>query len=340
MSEAGAECDLIIDADYDLGLHIGSLFIVGAFSLLGTAIPFIFKKYFSMSSLLFQSAKLMGAGVILSTAFNHMLVASFENLTSPCSGIEFGALAGVCALIGVLFTLIVQLIASETLSSLVSEQETHSAASTLKDGHGMSKASRESIVEIGESSALDDSCDKGHIHPTNVDSGHDHSHGGVIAHSNRVTAYLLELGIALHSVIIGIALGLARDEFVSLFIALVFHQFFEGIGLSSVVAEADFGKKWIAVGLVVFYTISTPIGVAIGIGIHDSLNENAQDYVVTQGVLDGLCAGILIYDAMVNILIPHFNGMNYRHSSFYGKVAHLTALVIGSSVMAIIAIWA
>jgi zinc transporter 1/2/3 len=306
-----------------------------------------------MSSLIFQSAKLMGAGVILSTAFNHMLVASFENLTSPCSGIDYAALAGVCALMGVLFTLIVQLVASETLSSTVSKNDVGSDASKLNNFGDKSKASHqinraddnsctgnENIVEIGDSSVQDDSCAKGHTHSEQLDSGHDHSHGGVIAHSNHVTAYLLEFGIALHSVIIGVALGLARDEFISLFIALVFHQFFEGIGLSSVVAEAAFSKKWISYGLVAFYTISTPIGIAIGIGLNNSLNGNAQDYVVTQGVLDGLCAGILIYDAMVNILIPHFNGKNYRHSSFYGKFIHLTALVIGSAIMAIIGMWA
>ena len=337
MSETVDDCQLDIEANYDLNLHIGSLFIVGAFSFLGTMVPLVFKRYFSMSSLIFQSAKLMGAGVILSTAFNHMLVASFENLTSPCSGIDFAGLAGVCALMGVLFTLIVQLVASETLSSAVSKNEVGSKAKVADDN---SCGGNENIVELGDSSVQDDLCGKGHTHSEHVDSGHDHSHGGVIAHSNRVTAYLLEFGIALHSVIIGVALGLARDEFISLFIALVFHQFFEGIGLSSVVAEAEFGKKWIGIALVAFYTISTPIGIAMGIGLNNSLNGNAQDYLVTQGVLDGLCAGILIYDAMVNILIPHFNGKNYRHSSFYGKFIHLTALVIGSAIMAIIGMWA
>ena len=277
MSEASEDCQLNIDANYDLGLHIGSIFVIGAFSFLGTVIPLVLKKYFSMSSLIFQSAKLVGAGVILSTAFNHLLAESFETLTSPCSGIDFFALAGVCALMGVLFTLIVQLIASEALTSVVARQETDSATATLNNGDDLSHnnhtndilngangaSSREveclgdiKIIQIGESAVQDDSCRKIHSHPAHIDSGHDHSHGGLIVHSNRVTAYLLELGIGLHSVLIGISLGLARDEFTSLFIALVFHQFFEGIGLSSVVSEAKFSKKWIAIGLVVFCNFS------------------------------------------------------------------------------------
>ena len=278
------ECVIDLEADYDLAWHIGSVFIIMAFSFMGTTIPFVFKKYFSMSSLIFQSAKLLGAGVILSTAFNHMLTAAFENLVSPCSGIDFPALAGVCALMGVLFTLVVQLIASETLSALVAKKGGKSTPTlnydqvksnnitiikdyTAHEEHPDCIAGLE-IVEIGESAAQDDSCAKEHDKAEDrLDSGHDHSHGGVISHSNRVTAYLLELGIAVHSIIIGIALGVAREEFRSLFIALVFHQFFEGIGLSSVVSEADFKMKWIAVGLVAFCKLN-------GNNIRHCLNSN------------------------------------------------------------------
>ena len=81
--------------------------------------------------------------------------------------------------------------------------------------------------------------------------GHNHSHGGAILHSDSLNAYLLELGIASHSIIIGIALGVARDEFISLFIALVFHQFFEGIALSAVVMEAQM-KKTAVLMMVIF----------------------------------------------------------------------------------------
>ena len=268
------ECNAELSQEYDLAMHIGSVFVIMVFSFLGTTIPFIFKKYFSTSSLIFQSAKLVGSGVILSTAFNHMLTAAFENLSSPCAEIEYGALAGICALIGVLFTLVVQLIASETLSHLVSEEskadkeaindhsQNHSTIKNIineeADSHLNSKNNQclgdINILEIGESSGQDNSCKDVHTHArhTYVDSGHNHSHGGVISHSNRISAYLLEFGIAIHSVIIGVALGVAREEFISLFIALVFHQFFEGIGLSSVISEAEFKKKWMAGILVVF----------------------------------------------------------------------------------------
>lgn len=56
----------------------------------------------------------------------------------------------------------------------------------------------------------------------------------LLSHNHRqITAYVLELGIALHSLIIGLTLGVAADaEFLTLLVALSFHQFFEGFALS------------------------------------------------------------------------------------------------------------
>lgn len=45
----------------------------------------------------------------------------------------------------------------------------------------------------------------------------------------RISTYILEAGVAAHSVIIGITLGVATgSEFTGLLVALLFHQFFEG----------------------------------------------------------------------------------------------------------------
>eukprot|EP00889_Picochlorum_renovo_P006206 jgi/Picre1/33236/NNA_008561.t1 len=55
-----------------------------------------------------------------------------------------------------------------------------------------------------------------------------------------------EVSIGIHSVLIGIALGVtSSSSFVSLFIAIIFHQFFEGIALGS--SASEFGGKLILV---------------------------------------------------------------------------------------------
>jgi zinc transporter 1/2/3 len=54
----------------------------------------------------------------------------------------------------------------------------------------------------------------------------------------QITVWVLEAGVAFHSVIIGITLGtIAGDEFKPLLIALSFHQFFEGFGLDCSMVE-------------------------------------------------------------------------------------------------------
>lgn len=53
-------------------------------------------------------------------------------------------------------------------------------------------------------------------------------------HEHMITTYILEFGIALHSLIIGITLGVTPGtEFITLLIAISFHQFFEGFALSA-----------------------------------------------------------------------------------------------------------
>jgi zinc transporter 1/2/3 len=73
------------------------------------------------------------------------------------------------------------------------------------------------------------SCD--HTHAINMIAGSDSF--GVI-----IKAYMMEISVAIHSVIIGIALGsLAGPDnlapLVALLIAISFHQFFEGLGLGT-----------------------------------------------------------------------------------------------------------
>ena len=50
---------------------------------------------------------------------------------------------------------------------------------------------------------------------------------------------VLEMGIVVHSIIIGISLGTSDslDTIKPLIIALSFHQFFEGIGLGGCIAQ-------------------------------------------------------------------------------------------------------
>ncbi|KAL9267054.1 Zinc transporter 8-like protein [Drosera capensis] len=90
------------------------------------------------------------------------------------------------------------------------------------------------------------------------------------------TVQVLELGIMVHSVIIGIALGASQSLWTikPLMAELVFHQFFEGMGLGGCITQAKFESKAMAI-MAFFFSLTTPLGVAIGIGISNVYSENS-----------------------------------------------------------------
>ncbi|KAJ3041074.1 high-affinity Zn(2+) transporter zrt1 [Rhizophlyctis rosea] len=322
---AGAEtldaCAANFDGEYNKPLHIGAIFIILVFSLTGTMLPIISHRLSSAkkNQLPFHLIKLFGAGVILCTSFVHMFTPATEILTSECLPQvfhDYHAWAGAIALMGVLFTHLFQVL----------------AASFVRDR--LAKSGSETVVT---------SKDAVHVHDDGETGDHaGHNHGLAIEQAEkRIATYALEFGVAIHSVIIGVTLGATRgDDFIPLLIALVFHQFFEGIALASVVIDATYARRGQAIAMVLFYSLTTPLGIAIGVGINESFNANATHALISTGVLEALSAGILVYDALVNIICPHFNGRNYMTSSKFGRILQFFFLWLGAAAMALIGRWA
>ncbi|KAI5332544.1 hypothetical protein L3X38_022673 [Prunus dulcis] len=85
-----------------------------------------------------------------------------------------------------------------------------------------------------------------HVHAT---QGH-HGHGSEELRSSelirhRVISQVLELGILVHSVIVGISLGASQspETIKPLMVALSFHQFFQGMGLGGCISQAKFKPR-------------------------------------------------------------------------------------------------
>ena len=71
--------------------------------------------------------------------------------------------------------------------------------------------------------------------------GHKREHIDPESFAAQMTAlFILEFGVIFHSIFIGLTLAVAGEEFTVLYIVLVFHQSFEGLGLGSRLAVA----KW------------------------------------------------------------------------------------------------
>lgn len=173
----------------------------------------------------------------------------------------------------------------------------------------------------------------GHCHPVNV------IYEDNISLKKVITVYILELGIAIHSIIIGITMGTIEDEatFVSLFVALILHQFFEGIALGSSMTRADImtANKSILMGL--FFSLTTPIGIIIGIEISKSYSNESTESYLTQGIFNAISAGILIYMALIHLIIEDFNNNDIDCNI---KICMFMSLLLGFGITSVIAIWA
>ena len=91
--------------------------------------------------------------------------------------------------------------------------------------------------------------------------------------------------------------------------------------------------------MVLFFSLTTPVGIAVGIGISSVYNENSPTALIVEGLLNSVAAGILIYMALVDLLAADF--MNPRvQSKLKLQIGINISLLIGAGLMSLLAKWA
>ncbi|KAH9625834.1 hypothetical protein KSS87_010123 [Heliosperma pusillum] len=335
LTAAGANCTCVQSEELSgnnkvaLRYKVAALVIILVSSAIGVSLPILGKRIPALSpeSNLFFLVKSFAAGVILSTGFIHVLPDAFESLTSPClNDYPWGKFpfTGLAAMVGSLGTLMIDAFAT---------------------GHYRK-------IHYGKNVPMDEETGEnhdGHVH-LHTHAAHGHAHGALpvvpegLSELDRirykVTSQVLEMGIVVHSVIIGISLGTSQnvDTIKPLMAALCFHQFFEGMGLGGCIAQASF-KSASTMCMALFFSLTTPVGIAIGIGITNVYNENSPTALIVQGLLDAVAAGILIYMALVDLLAQDFMNPKVQSNTRLFLGANI-ALLLGAGFMALLAIWA
>ncbi|KAK3405091.1 hypothetical protein EUGRSUZ_K01345 [Eucalyptus grandis] len=259
------------------------------------------------------------AGVILCTAFMDVLPDAFESLTSPClSETPWGdfPFTGFVAMVAALGTLMV-----DTL-----------ATSYYKKSH-IDKARPDKNVG-GEEKAREN---QGHVH-LHAHASHGHSHTSMLTESDSDLLQhrvISELGIVVHSVIIGISSGASESPKTirPLVAALTLHQFFEGMGLGGCIALAKFETRATAI-MALFFSLTTPVGIAIGLGVSSVYDESSLKALIVEGIFNAASAGILIYMALVGLLAADFMSPKLQNN---GRLLFWTnvALLLGAGCMSL-----
>jgi solute carrier family 39 (zinc transporter), member 1/2/3 len=159
----------------------------------------------------------------------------------------------------------------------------------------------------------------------------------------QIAAFLiLEFGVIFHSVIIGLNLGTAGSEFATLYPVIVFHQSFEGLGIGARLSAIPIPRRynWLPWFLCAAYGLTTPISIAIGLGLRTTYNGGSYTANVVSGILNAISAGILIYTGLVELLARDFLFNPQRTNDNKRLVFMVINLFLGAILMALLGKWA
>jgi solute carrier family 39 (zinc transporter), member 1/2/3 len=159
----------------------------------------------------------------------------------------------------------------------------------------------------------------------------------------QIAAFLiLEFGVIFHSVIIGLNLGTAGSEFSTLYPVLAFHQSFEGLGIGARLSAIPIPSRlsWLPWALCAGYGLTTPVSIAIGLGLRTTYNGGSFTANVVSGVLDAISAGILVYTGLVELLARDFLFNPERTRDNKRLTFMIICVFLGAALMALLGKWA
>ncbi|KAJ5298016.1 hypothetical protein PENANT_c039G06408 [Penicillium antarcticum] len=333
----------ISENDYNghLGARISSIFVILFVSSAFTVFPVLAKcmPSWKIPQNVYLFGRYFGTGVIVATAFVHLLDPAYKRIgPKTCVGEsgywgEYSWCAGI-----VLFTVFVIFLLDLAAEVYVEQkygvhknEEATNAFITHEHNLDVQPAPENSTTVLDE---------KERRVETWASDGD--STTAERSFRQQIAAFLLlEFGIIFHSVIIGLNLGVTGSEFATLYPALVFHQSFEGLGIGARMSAIPFGNHtWLPWILCAAYGLTTPISIAIGLGLRTTYVPGSKASLITQGVLNAVSAGILVYTGLVELLARDFLFDPCRTRRRSKLLFMVCCSVLGAGIMALIGKWA
>ncbi|EED15168.1 plasma membrane low affinity zinc ion transporter, putative [Talaromyces stipitatus ATCC 10500] len=353
-------CDTSNGYDGRMGLRISSIFVILVGSLFGAVFPVLAKRLGGngIPSWTFFIAKYFGSGVIIATAFIHLLAPAEEALTNPClTGpiTEYSWVEGIVLMTIVVMFFVELMVMRNSFPD--GHGHGHSHGDEAEHSHDHSHLHAElPTQEIDATTGLPiNTANKEHEHiPGNNHLSHTRDHRDLESaksplisaeeYAAQLTAvFILEFGIIFHSVFIGLTLAVSGNDFITLYIVLVFHQTFEGLGLGSRLATLPWpeSKRFTPYLLGIGYAISTPIAIAIGLGVRHTYPPGGRTTLIVNGVFDSISAGVLIYTALVELMAHEFMfSSSMRRAPLSTVLWAFFLICLGAALMALLGKWA
>ncbi|KAI0033907.1 ZIP zinc/iron transport family [Vararia minispora EC-137] len=324
------------------GLRIASIFIILATSTAGALFPVLARRTsLGIPKPVFEFAKYFGSGVIIATAFIHLLSPALGALSSAClsdAWLQYPYALAI-ALVSIFGIFIAEFAAFRIGTARLKRM-----GMTTYDPHGHQAGGAHAahgpevaVSSDAEAQAIQKSAELESVEYTARQDTLEYS-----AFAQLIGIAVLEFGVMLHSVLIGLTLAV-DENFRILFVVLIFHQTFEGLGIGSRLAFLDLPKHGtlIPVLAAIAYGLTTPIGIAAGLGVRTTYNPGTARASIVSGVLDATSAGILIYTGLVELLAHEFIFSQEMREASNAKVLYaIGCMMFGCGVMALLGRWA
>jgi len=218
--------------------------------------------------------------------------------------------------------------------------------SSVEAEEGKNQSSPEAEPRLSKHALGEDHLGHNRHHTANEDVEDRWEEEGIApeSYAAQMTAiFILEFGVIFHSIFIGLTLAVAGAEFKTLYVVLVFHQTFEGLGLGTRLSAAPWPKRkrWTPYLLAIGFGVSTPLAIAIGLGVRRSYPPGSQTTLVVNGVFDSISAGILIYTGLVELMAHEFMfSPTMQKAPIRTVCAAFGLMSLGAGLMAMLGKWA
>lgn len=364
----------------NINVRISSIFVILIGSTAGALLPYYLskRKNLKFSPVVLSIMKYFGSGVIIATAFIHLLAPAAESLGSPCltGPITNYSWSEGIVLITIFIMFMMEFLAlrfdvlgpnsreleSQTLpsGSYYGKEERvkqNQAPSDHKSSPGTSEqrllqstilgglvdSSIYQNTEAQPSATNSQRLQCGSVRNCSFDVDRQFETADIRFSVQLTSLFILEFGVIFHSIFIGLTLAVtSNDEYNILYIVLFFHQTFEGLGVGSRLESMEWpkSKRWMPWALGLAYGLTTPAAIAIGLTFHSSLQPGSQKSLIVNGIFDSISAGILIYTGLVELMAHEFMyNQEMRKASIGTILFAFFNMCCGAALMSLLGLW-
>ena len=341
------DCSASLVEDQNQALAIASIFVIFIVSFVGYVVPIALSKrphpHFRVATVALSCA---GTGVLLSVGFIHILGDAVDFLTTPCLSPGFRDAFPDWATLFCTLTVTCMLVVDYLATGFLERKCARD--SYVAQGHDKDEAANAVKPTVPGCSGEGGGCPELQLArlPKNVDDGNC-GNDEIICHDvpeistlpvpvRRGAILFTELSVCSHSIPVGLALGVqGGSEFVTLFIAIIFHQLLEGMGVGAMALQGEYSMGAL-LSLAALFALTAPLGIAVGVGLHSRLNTQGPVYALTLGAINSIAAGMLIYIGLTHMNALATKGRWLRSRSALAQAICLIALVAGAVVLMVI----